>query len=93
MDNEYSLEEQQKYDRGFNYGNMFAKYDPSLVKDLVEIVSDDPFLRGVHAGKKDFDREKRIRDVENLPEWFKKDITTKAFNEKSRDPEIDEDRG
>jgi hypothetical protein len=54
---------------GFNHGYILAKNDPTLLENAIKERGDNDYLKGLDAGKKQYEKERKI---EELNERFEK---------------------
>lgn len=82
----------------YSYSKDKARYlsdlEPTFLKMIAEAKSmDDPVFDGIRQGYADYLKEQKDLDNSRLPDWLQRDRLTKAFNDKTRQPEPDKNKG
>jgi hypothetical protein len=54
---------EQEYIKGFNSGFLLSKHEPELLTKLLKGDNAHEYIRGLHAGKKQHDREKLLEQI------------------------------
>ncbi len=47
-----------RYLKGFNHAYVLAKHKPELLKQLLEIATENEYLQGMHDGKNTYEQER-----------------------------------
>jgi hypothetical protein len=89
------MEDEDKVDsvyiKGFNEGYIIARDMPQLAEILAKVESNSERLKGLKAGREQYNHE-QIKQLRNLlPGWLKKESSLKSKSSPSRSKDLDRD--
>ena len=80
------------FKKGFNYGYDVLQKDPEALKIIASLDKNSPFIKGVNAGKDEFEFQDKSKEIEKHPNWMDKGRLEKVFSERSHSHDIPKGR-